>query len=70
MAQAGQPQKLEEDLEQDGGDEPEAQQPDQKVLERGGAPSQQVSRPLVLRTGDTGLLSRAVLRSPPAGGAQ
>lgn len=50
MAQAGQPQKLEEDLDQQQQqqqeeDEPEAAQPDETAAERDGSRPQQVSRP-------------------------
>lgn len=48
MAQAGQPQKLEEDLDQQQQqeeDEPEAPQPDETAAERDGSRPQQVSCP-------------------------
>lgn len=46
MAQAGQPQKLEEDLDQQQQeDEPEAPQPDEAAAERAGSRPQQVSCP-------------------------
>lgn len=56
MAQAGQPQKLEEDLDQaqqeEGEeDEPAPQQADENAVERDGAHPQQVSGPSALRTG-------------------
>lgn len=54
MAQAGQPQKLEEDLDQlqqQEEDEPEPQQPDGNAVGRDRAQSQQVSCPSALWTG-------------------
>lgn len=54
MAQAGQPQKLEEDLDQpqqEEEDEPEPQQSDENAVDRDRAHSQQVSCPSALWTG-------------------
>lgn len=53
MAQAGQPQKLEEDLDpqHEAEEEPGQQQPDENAVEGDRGHSQRVSHPLALRTG-------------------